>query len=210
MSVNLKGDRIRIGCSRRLTLRVGDMPELWRWHADGDPLTAIIDRAAARFVRADFPPTRAFLLVRTIYAWGGLRGANPDRVANSCAALKPEGLSKILKAAHGYSLREKYDCAIAALHEIKGMRVSFHSKILRFLSPDHAAILDSRIVENCGYPPTPVGYADFVRDCREIGDYLNKSGVCRTDGRLWRATDVEMAIFATIKKRAAKPPEKAS
>lgn len=187
----------------RLVLRVADIPGRWKWHVDDDPLTAVIDRAAARFVRAGFPARRAFLLVRSVYAWGGLRGRNPERVTLSCQELGDDGLAHILAAAHGLSLRGDFKGAIEALSCIKGMQVSFHSKILRFLCPDHAAVLDSRIVKACGHPPTPSGYASFVTDCRRIRDQLNATGVLRADGKPWRTTDVEMAIFAQIKHNLA-------
>lgn len=201
MPVTIEPHRIQVQDAPHpgLTLPIAALPTLWKWHVDDDPLSAVIDRAAARFVRAGFPAARAFLLVRTIYAWGGLRGANPDHVMASCRKLRPEGLSRILAEAHAWSLRGEFERAITLLRPIKGMKVSFHSKILRFLCPDHAAVLDSRIVEACGYPAKPIGYGRFVTDCRAIRDHLTATGVHRADGRPWRATDVEMAIFAKIK-----------
>ena len=201
MPVTIGRDSVRIGADMRsgMGLALTDLPGLWQWHIESDPLTPLISRGAARFVSAGFPPRRALLLVRVVCAWGGLRGSNPERVLSSCRELGDAKLAQRLADAHALSLEEDFQAAIETLRPIRGMQVSFQSKILRFLCPDHAAVLDSRIVEACGYPARPSGYASFVNDCRTTRAHLNRLGLPRPDGGQWHATDVEMAIFASIK-----------
>ncbi len=212
MSVIIDRDRIRISGngSRWLQLRIAEVPALWQWHVDDDPLTAIIERAASCFVRAGCPPKRAFLLVRATYAWGGLRGKNPEIVTQACRQIGDAKLSRMLFEARERSCKCDFKGAIEALRPIKGMRVSFHSKILRFLCPDHAAVLDSRIAHACDYRSTPIGYQQFVQDCREIQKHLNAHGVARGDRQAWRVTDVEMAIFGQIKQNIATKKKQAA
>lgn len=212
MTVIIDPEWIRISGkgSKWLVLRIAELPDLWQWHVDDDPLTAIIERAASRFVRAGCPPERAFLLVRATYAWGGLRGRNPELVTQACRQIGDEQLSRMLSEARTRSCQRDFKGAIETLRPIKGMKVSFHSKILRFLCPDHAAVLDSRIVDECDYPPTSVGYRQFVQDCREVRNHLNAHGVGRGDGRPWRVTDVEMAIFGQIKQNIATKQKQAA
>jgi hypothetical protein len=83
---------------------------------------------------------------------------------------------------------------------LNGLAVSFASKHLKFLVPERAVVLDSSISERLGYPRTPDGYLAFLGDCRSILEHATACNLHYTGwGKQWRVSDIEMAIFETLR-----------
>jgi hypothetical protein len=75
-------------------------------------------------------------------------------------------------------------------------RMSFASKIIRFIYPDRAVIFDSVIRSGLGYPESADGYGAFLDDCQAI---LDRS---RTEYPELRVCDIEAAIFMKLRGRS--------
>jgi len=82
--------------------------------------------------------------------------------------------------------------AVEVVQQLEQLGQSFASKIVRFLRPEKAVILDSIIRNALGYAESTEGYEEFLADCRTIRDDAKD-----TNPGL-RVCDVEAAIFAKI------------
>ncbi len=132
---------------------------------------------------------------------GGLRGKNFERLRDSLAAPTNAGrsLGSVLRQGKQLSEEGRFVEAIRAFDGLKGIGVSIRSKVLRFLCPDQAAVLDSIIRSRLGYANSAEGYAAFVTDCIKIRDCLNEKNHPHPLKRPWQTTDVEMGIFLSVK-----------
>lgn len=173
----------------------------WWRHASDDPFTKFLEDYSRKYIADGLPDETALLFVRMVCAWGGLRGNNFQILRESLAA--PENAERSL----GSTLRKgkclsEWGCFVEAISTFdgrKGLGISFRSKILRFLCPDHAAILDSKIRGHLGYSNSAEGYQAFVADCISIRDCLNSTNHHHPLGRPWQTTDVEMGIFLSMR-----------
>ena len=173
----------------------------WNEHWSGDPFTAHLENFSREFVLEGMPYSKAFLFVRMVFAWGGPRGNNFKNFRDSVNDAEKRGkyLTSILFNAYSYSRMGKYRPAIRAFEGLNGIGISFSSKFLRFLCPDHAAILDSVIRKGLGYNDNEVDYEEFVNSCARVRGILNCNKWQHPLGRPWQITDVEMAIFMKLK-----------
>jgi hypothetical protein len=200
--VKIPNSKIRIHANGHsgTTIGLNDFGRLWGDHHAGDPLTAIVEKFALNYVSSGLPQNETFLFVRFCCAWGGLRGRNFKLLYEANATDQFQRLRDKLESARDFSMKNKFRDAILELSQIKGTRTSFRSKFLKFLAPDHAAVLDSVLRAALGYPDdeNPSNYETFVKDCIEIRNELNNTGLTRSDGQPWRTSDVEMAIFKHV------------
>lgn len=88
--------------------------------------------------------------------------------------------------------------AIHEITEIYGLSTSYASKMLRFLRPDVAGVFDSVISGITGCDCNEINFARCSVDCTMVAHRLTAAGVVnpRTDSLLWRAGDVDQALFA--------------
>jgi hypothetical protein len=201
MAVTVEGQEIKITgdgeCIKNMLLI--DFSECLNRHLKSDPLTRFVESLAADFVANNFPLEKTHFIVRIICAWGGLRGANPKHIYEQNSSDNFARLNQAIRNAREASLDGNYKAGIEFLRGFKGIRISFRSKILKFICPDHAVVLDSIIRDRLGYPESQAGYEIFVNDCITIRNFLNASGSLRDRGAPWRVSDVEMAIFMKVK-----------
>lgn len=203
MAVVLEGERVHLATRMGgRTLTFAEIAEGWSAHVSGDPLTRHLTDFAEVFVGKGLPEGEAFLFVRLVCAWGGLRGDNPSKIRESISqpGRGTTWLKGVLTKGQAFSIKQEYERAIEAFNDIRGLGISFRSKLLRFLSPDDAAVLDSVIRKELGYPHSVAGYREFVTDCKAIRDRL-KVTTTRPDGADWRTADVEMGIFMKVKSK---------
>ena len=198
--VKIPNSKIRIHANGHsgTTIGLNDFGRLWGDHHAGDPLTAIVEKFALNYVSSGLPQNETFLFVRFCCAWGGLRGKNPKTIYRDNATDQFRKLRDALERARDLSLQGKFQSAILALNQVKGTSISFRSKFLKFLAPDHSAVLDSKLRDALGYRNTAVDYKNFVQDCIYIRNELNYVGLTRSDRQPWRTSDVEMAIFKHV------------
>jgi hypothetical protein len=201
MAVHFQNQSMLVGCGNcARVLNFDDISQGWSAHIASDPMTQHVSDFADAFVANGFPAAHAFLFVRLVCAWGGLRGNSPAHVRQSIyqPGRGDAWLAGLIQEGRELSLSGEYENAIQVFDAIQGIRISFRSKILRFVCPDDAAVLDAIIRKNLGYPENLSSYREFVTDCKTIRDQLN-SRSRRPDGELWRTTDVEMGIFIKVK-----------
>ena len=82
--------------------------------------------------------------------------------------------------------------AVTEVQQLNQLGQSFASKLVRFICPTQAVILDEVIRGALGYRENADGYAEFLSDCRTLLEGAESS--CRDI----RICDVEAAIFAKI------------
>lgn len=165
-------------------------------HVSQYPKTSVVEKIGKQYVANGFPIATTEEFVREVCRWGNYPG-----VAGK--VLKANDLSVVrdyLCSAHHKITSNDPRGAIEAVTSIKCLAVSFGSKHLKFIAPDHAVVLDSVISERLGYPRDARGYADFLKDCFSIRDMLNSASIPATPKRpTWRVSDVEMAIFMSLR-----------
>lgn len=193
--------QIGLNAQKSCALSAEELSTGWMKHRTGDPFTKFLEDYSQSFTLAGLPDEEALLFVRMVCAWGGLRGKNFQLFRESVAMLQQNGrsLGSLLRQAKNHSEQGKFQEAIIAFDGLKGLGVSFRSKILRFLCPDSAAILDSIISDRLGYRNSAKGYEAFVTDCIGIRDRLNQKKCPHPLERPWQTTDVEMGVFTKVK-----------
>jgi len=91
--------------------------------------------------------------------------------------------------------------ALNSVREIKGLgSVSFASKHLRFLFPEHCPVLDSILSSRLLYDLSTDGYLLFASACQAMAEELNKAKISTTfpGQSFWRPSDVEAALYAWV------------
>ena len=180
----------------RLSIALDQFPAHLSRHCISDPTTPEIERLGAKYVTETFPLKQTEGFVKAVCKWGNYAGVSGN-------VLKHNTLTSIQSCfRNAYSAQLKNDPreAIKLVTSLKGFAVSFGSKHLKFLDPERAVVLDSIISERLGYLRTPDGYAEFLGDCMSIRDALNTEGIAASKKqRLWRVSDVEMAIFSKLR-----------
>lgn len=183
-----------VGRDKTRKFSADQLYESWKKHYEEDPLTKFIENYAENFIRNEMPAEEALLFVRMACAWGG--SLHTKYFLKFRESFKEtENLRDTLITVKKLSEQGKYADAIRAFGGQNGLGISFRSKVLRFLCPDHAAILDSIIRKHLGYEETEDDYAKFVSKCIEIREDLNAE---HPDKKDWRTTDVEMGIFRSL------------
>jgi hypothetical protein len=182
----------------RYELADHDVPDRIRRHRIEYPDTEVLEHAAAHLAQVDFGPAASLRFLRQVCRWGGYYGI-AARVRNDNP---PEELiGQALKAAwqqleDGSAVRALYQ-----VNQLKGLgRPSFASKLLRFLAPRRAAILDAVICQGTGFPPSLAGYGQLIAACRHAAEQLVAAGIfnpVRPDGA-WYVADIEAAFYADM------------
>lgn len=194
--VGSHGDRFRQITLEKIALG-------WQQHTSGDPFTKFLEDHSRVFVCNKFPDDTALLFARMVFAWGGIKPPNYRLFRQSLAVLQDEigdrALAKFLLDGKYLSEEGRYLEAIEVFQPFQGIRVSFRSKLLRFMAPDNSAVLDSRIQNWLGYQDNAESYAAFVTDCIQMRDHLNNVCHPHPAARQWRTVDVEMGIYMTAK-----------
>jgi hypothetical protein len=187
---------MKVKLGRRM-LKVTEFPYWIGRHRREYPDTKIIEKEVSWIVQEGFPKEEAYRLIRLVCRWGGYYGI----AARVISANKPAVVSGVLKQAH-----EKLNdgCAEDALRRVNGLvglgRPSYASKILRFIAPRDAAVLDQAIGSKLGFSMNPAGYGELLEGCRTVVSDLKASSVSnpiRPRG-VWYVCDVEAAFFAKV------------
>jgi len=164
--------------------------------------TLEIEQLAADLPKHDFADDEAMAtFIRKVCWWGGYSGIsgrvlNPDHNAPGtiCARLRAA------KAAMGEQ-PPNLQTAIREVRAIHSLGLSFASKHLRMLWPEHCPVLDAQIHEHLGYPLNSTGYCAFAGDCRAVADFLGEQKTpnpARDGQSVWYVADVEAAVFMLL------------
>jgi hypothetical protein len=182
------------------TLDLNSFTALLRMFASDEPTTRDVEKLAAEIAANDFPPDQVNEFVGKVCEWGGYPGI-ATRIRNNNQSSE---LADQLRHAYGVAVNGVGSIveALAIIQKVRGLGgVSFASKHLKFLVPDRAVVLDSVISEELGYATNRVGFGAFLTDCFVILDELKRRNISYNGwGSMgWRISDVEMAIFQSLK-----------
>lgn len=181
-------------CFVRLELSLDEIPELLEWHTKKYPGVGNLEAAGSVLVASGFEVEVSKEFMRQVYAWGrGLR--NLSRVEKNPSDEIASALSESIDLARNGKIAE----GVARLQQLTQIGQSFASKLMRFLEPSRAVILDSVIRNNIGYTKTNNGYVEFLNDCHIILNSIRQSGRFKNiSTEALRVCDIEAAIFAKL------------
>ncbi len=136
--------------------------------------------------------------VRNVFVWGGTTG---NRVRGLVYKYQTEEeVAKVVAESARMLQKGDLESAIDEITSIKGLHISFGSKVLRMLSPQQAGVYDSIMAAEFSYPLEADGYVEFCADCKAVADELKKRGIKsnhRENGE-WFVADVEAVIFYNV------------
>ncbi|MFN3591104.1 MAG: hypothetical protein ACK4TG_02830 [Thermaurantiacus sp.] len=153
-----------------------------------------LETCGANLVSGGFNPEHAVKFATAVIRWGGgLRLISRFKEEN-CPKAVGEKLAKAWTLLSGEQGQEPATVgkAVATVAQLQNIGQSFASKIVRFLAPDRAVIMDRVIRDTLGYRETQDGYAAFLSDCLAVLDALKPGYPCL------RVADVDAAIFAKL------------
>lgn len=185
------GDR---HCFVRLELSPAEVPGLLARHASNYPGATAVEQLGAGLKAADFAPSEALKYLQSVLVWG--RG---HRLARRLERVSGDEVSAALAAGCRLATAGEVAKGVVRICELHGLGISFASKLLRFLEPTRAVILDSVIRSGIGYPESSAGYTEFLSDCEAVLDAVRGSALLpQSESHRLRVCDIEAAVFAKI------------
>lgn len=181
-------------CFVRLELSSDEIPELLEWHSENYPGAGKLEALGAALVASSFEAEASKHFLCEVYKWGGGH-RNLSRVEKNPSDEIASALSE------GVALVRKGEVAkgVERLQQLRQAGQSFASKLIRFLEPTRAVILDSVIRNHIGYTETTEGYNYFLKDCYEVLSIIGQSDLFKnTSAEALRVCDIEAAIFAKL------------
>jgi len=175
-----------------LAVTAGDFPGLLRAHRREFPETGTIEREAQKLIVEEFEHNATIAFVDRVMRWG--RG---DRNVSRVLA-QGIGMTTLVADAYTEAVNNGPASGLAVLEPIDYLGIPFASKLLRFLLPDAAVILDSVMRENLGYPESPRGYQTLLAECRSLLDHVRDQPYPLQENGRWRICDIEAAIYAKL------------
>ena len=175
------------------------IPYLLECHQKEYPKTKKVEKLAKKLIGSDFEPTKSKKFVEEVCSWAGKTGPlvrgqvisnnSPEQIAYALC----EGYTKATRG----GVAEGVEC-ISSLH---GLKQSYASKMLRFLLPDRAVILDSIIRTKCGFSETDHGYKKLLKCCHHLLNQARKSQKLFAGFKNnLRVCDIEAALFMYIQR----------
>ncbi|MGH7070248.1 MAG: hypothetical protein ACREFO_09560 [Acetobacteraceae bacterium] len=126
--------------SWRVAIRLNELTQLLRSFVNNEPNTQTIELQAARLMKDNnFSESGLRDFVQAVCKWGGYVGI----AARVLKKNETPDLLRRFKSAHNLARAGNDSEAIDSLLGLNGFGVSFASKHLKFLAPDHAIVLDS-------------------------------------------------------------------
>jgi hypothetical protein len=158
-----------------------------------------IERQALNLAAVDFPIDQTAEFVRAVCAWGDYRGVAGRVLKNNTA----EAVTSAFRSALALLKQDMVAEALRHVTDLRGLGISFGSKHLKFLDPARAVVLDSVISGRLGYPLTIDGYTEFLADCHALLERTRAANVEYPFSHHypgWRVSEMEMVIFAKLRK----------
>lgn len=199
--VTVQGNTLLL--SSGATLSVSDLAARVSYFLSHNPDTPAIERLGSSVRQS---PEASTALVeqfsRRVFQWGGKTG---NRVRGILT--KHQSWEEIATAIRAASQAlsgpiPNVRLGMLTLNTLKGLgSISYASKHLRFLLPTHCVTLDSLLCEDLACPATLSTYVRFCNECEEVANLLTDKMLATPPCGLerWRAADVEIAIFATLR-----------
>jgi len=182
--------------------KLQDFPDKYKeWHDNLKKEPFPIEKEGALLLETDFSEVeRVAGFIDEVFAWGG---RTYGRVRHKIYKEQDEEEFINMVGEAAVPLREgNVKEAIEKIMKVKGLAMSYGSKILRMLAPQHAAVYDSVLAGWFSYSDAdPTHYAEFCNDCRLISEELKKKNIkhpIRENGE-WFIADVEATVFKIVK-----------
>jgi hypothetical protein len=180
----------------RMDLDPAEIPNLLAAHRKHWKSPERLEAEGARLVAQGFPDTDTGQFAHQVVEWGGgHRFVDRFRQKNT-----DQKIASALRHAADLANNEKPTLAVSHVQQLDQLGQSFASKLVRFICPTRAVILDDVIRSSLGYRNSPDGYEEFLRDCQFI---LEKA---LPEFPELRVCDVEAAIFAKLQGYSASAP----
>lgn len=150
------------------------IPCLLECHQRQYPGAKALEKKAKQLIDSKPPkkPDEFVEFLKEVCKWGRILRITSRIFKNN----EPKQIKSIL--CKGYELaKSKNNVAggVKCISGLYGVSQSSASKMLRFLLPDHAVILDSRIRGKCGYKETVHGYTEFLKSCQDLRKQARRS-----------------------------------
>ena len=175
------------------------IPYLLECHQKEYQDTKVLEKKYGYKHKSPLKPEEAVEFVEKVCTWSKGRGHYIKRnvVRNNDHKDIADALFKGYTKAKNGNVAEGVEC-ISILH---GLGQSYASKMLRFLLPDGAVILDSIIRTECGFSETVHGYKKFLKYCHDLLDQAKESQKLSAGFKNnLRVCDIEAALFIYVQK----------
>jgi len=197
------------------SIRLKDFPDIYNEFVSGvgtgpDTQTLALERKGATLMKNDFANRkRVYPFFLDVMAWGGKSG---NRVCGHLKKYNGKHMEeRVVKAIidAGRLLRKRDIAgAIRRMIALKGMHISFGSKVLRMLSPEQVGVYDNVLAVFLDYPMGKKreddikGFVDFCADCEKVKKMLNAKKIPNPKreetGGKWLIADVEAVLFYPV------------
>jgi len=207
----MSGIRITALVKQQVFIPHGDFPALLTAHLDQTskkpdgtiaPYGTVPLESRGDALRRSNPMNWADLkaFIKDVCSWGdyaGISGRVLKTTNNARAKIEGKVGEAILRLS---STPPDIVGALRSMMEIKGLGVSFASKHLRFLFPEHCPVLDSILSNRLFYELTADDYGKFAAACNGMADELNSAQIPTSfpGQSTWRPSDVEAALYAWV------------
>ncbi len=213
MRIKIKNSSVYFGKNRSIKMK--SFPKYYEGFLNKDTgyTTANVEILGASLVKGglgDVKLTNEF--VWEVCRWGGPTGyrvhGNLCRYQREGAFTKKRFANVVADSARMLQNGD-LESAINKITDIKGLRISYGSKILRMLLPQKVGVYDKILKDNLSYPLNANGYVEFCADCKMVANELNTRGIESPHAKLkikgprkkgeWFVADVEAVIFHVIR-----------
>jgi hypothetical protein len=182
---------------------------LFGYPADSFPEFSWIKSLETRFdwLRSKGKETASIYLIKEMIEWGGSQNGVLQKFNDRCGEVNLYELIQTVII----SLNDPREAIKTAL-DIPGLGLTYASKLLRFFNPESFGALDGRIrkalekegmlknINDSSNSSMIDGYFEFLSIINNVKKDLEmqkiKKPICSlSDNGLWRASDIEMALF---------------
>ena len=175
------------------------IPYLLECHQRWYPGAKKIEKRAKQLIESPKEAEEFVEFFKEVCKWGRISRITSRVIKGN----EPERIKSIL--CKGYELANSDDVkdvaeGVNCISGLYGVRQSSASKMLRFLLPNRAVILDSIIRNKCGYGETVHGYKEFLEHCHCLRKQADNSLKISDDFKNLRVCDIEAALFMYIQK----------
>ena len=175
------------------------IPYLLGCHQKQYPGADEVEGLAEKLIVGGFKSKESKKFVEEVCDWAGKTG---NRVRGQVIPKNtPEQIAYAL--CEGYKSASKGCVAegVGCISSLHGLGQSFASKMLRFIFPEGAVILDSIICKRCVYASNILGYKKFLKCCHNLLDQAKESQKLPADFKNnLRVCDIEAALFIYVQK----------
>lgn len=141
-----------------------------------------------RLIGAGFPTDESRQFAAAVFRWGG----GHRLIGRFLEQNEGDAIPRALDQAEDLAARGCSAEGVERIIQLRFIRQSFASKLLRFLCPQNAVILDDVLRKALAYEQTADGYRAFLSDCHAVLMAVRRRHLD------WRVCDIESAIFAKL------------